>query len=623
MIRWIKHLYVRCAILFVAAFASGILYLAASPYIEGGMPQVSSTIAPFGEAWSCRFNEEAAVTTVSLPAKLALSPDVHTITLTRSLPDVLAPASVLRFPTLCQTVRLYIGGELRARYGDLSAPMKIYPYATAAHMTQVDLREEDCGQEVKIVLAVPPLFVGELSLIRQVEIGRLSDFILRDLLEDGASLLMPVVTGVFALILLAAGLILLQRGLKNHLLIALAFYTLLWGLFYLTDGMLLHDLFNQNPSFCAFNDLWYYLFDQFMPILSFGMLLYIMRPPIHRWLMAQLLIHAGVYLVGTLLFVFQLVSINYFRPIMMALAFVTYLSLFRCYRKAPKNPFATAIFVLLMGYFLDYIKYSLSLLPLSSDVIVFLQLQLAFMFFLSIALVVYFWLVFEGIIKLFVEKRLSMQRTLDTLDMRMRMNRLQYEQMMHNNQSLRVMRHDYQHHLRTMRTLCANGDYARLEDYLKEMTTSAEALLLCDLCESTVGNATLSWFRTKAMEGGIRFESSVEIPNERASFSIDLCVVLSNALQNALEACQRMQGGTPFIRARANPVGKSLTIVIENSFSGEISRVDDTYLSSKRESGHGLGLASIRASVEHTNGCLEITHKEGLFTLRAVLNDIL
>ena len=101
---------------------------------------------------------------------------------------------------------------------------------------------------------------------------------------------------------------------------------------------------------------------------------------------------------------------------------------------------------------------------------------------------------------------------------------------------------------------------------------------------------------------------------------MDLCVLLGNALENAYEACQRMNGDKKWIKVKLEESSALLSIAITNSFDGKVSKRKDKFLSSKRRSEPGFGLQSIREICEKYNGTLHITYDEDEFDIMMLLN---
>jgi sensor histidine kinase regulating citrate/malate metabolism len=117
----------------------------------------------------------------------------------------------------------------------------------------------------------------------------------------------------------------------------------------------------------------------------------------------------------------------------------------------------------------------------------------------------------------------------------------------------------------------------------------------------------------KAKDAGIRFESAFLYPETLQIEPYDLAVVLQNALENAIEACLKVEEDKRFISLKSRVKGEVLYVEIKNSFA-EILRMDTkTNLppTTKRDGeAHGLGLANIRRTAEKSGGGIEIALTE-------------
>lgn len=97
-----------------------------------------------------------------------------------------------------------------------------------------------------------------------------------------------------------------------------------------------------------------------------------------------------------------------------------------------------------------------------------------------------------------------------------------------------------------------------------------------------------------------------------AAVESDLCVVVGNLLENAIEACGRMTEGRRFIRVGSSLEHGVLTLAVDNSYEGKIRRQDDVFLSSKRR-GAGLGISSVTAVAKKYGGNARFQENSGVF----------
>lgn len=184
----------------------------------------------------------------------------------------------------------------------------------------------------------------------------------------------------------------------------------------------------------------------------------------------------------------------------------------------------------------------------------------------------------------------------------------------------RALRHDFVHHLRTLDAMHKDGRQEYLGAYLTELLGHVEAKPPVNRCACYVANVLLDYYATQAEHAGIAYHFDAVIPEWNAKDSPKLCVVLGNLLQNALEACQRLpQDQKRFFSLLARVVNGNLTIEVKNSFDGIVKIQARQFASRKKETGHGLGLASVKNILEQEEGYFETFYNSNIFTAKAVL----
>jgi hypothetical protein len=134
-------------------------------------------------------------------------------------------------------------------------------------------------------------------------------------------------------------------------------------------------------------------------------------------------------------------------------------------------------------------------------------------------------------------------------------------------------------------------------------------------CDNEAVNALVSHFEAAARDGGIEFSCKLNIPGQAGRVqNVDLSRIAWNMLENAAEACRRMDYGAKFIRFNSMVINDMLVLVTDNSFDGEFTaRPDGGYVSRKRESGVATGLSSIRAVAEKYGGAAGFDAKDRVF----------
>lgn len=194
------------------------------------------------------------------------------------------------------------------------------------------------------------------------------------------------------------------------------------------------------------------------------------------------------------------------------------------------------------------------------------------------------------------------------------LQREQYARMMQNAEKVKSMRHDLHHHLAVIKQFAETGNVAGLHGYIEEYASNLTHTQEKEYCGNYAVNAITAHYLGMAESEGVDVETYLDIPQDTGSVpAMDLCVVMGNFLENAVEACRRMEHGERFIRARARIAGDTLSVVVQNSFDGQWREDDGVYLSRKTKEStaarEGVGLASVKAVCEKHRGIVlyEIT----------------
>lgn len=180
-------------------------------------------------------------------------------------------------------------------------------------------------------------------------------------------------------------------------------------------------------------------------------------------------------------------------------------------------------------------------------------------------------------------------------------------------------RHDLRHHMQYLSDCIENGQTERAQSYIHQVCDEIEARRVRRFCENEAVNLLLSSFAQRTEDSGIPLRIRAEVPQFLPVAETDLCVLLSNALENALHACQhlRSEGKGGDIEVVAYEKSGKFFLQVSNTcapgvrFRGGLP-VTDT-------AGHGIGVRSICSVVERYNGVYSFAEKDGRFVLRASL----
>jgi hypothetical protein len=216
----------------------------------------------------------------------------------------------------------------------------------------------------------------------------------------------------------------------------------------------------------------------------------------------------------------------------------------------------------------------------------------------------------------FTMSRARVQLDLELSRTALAASRSHYEQLASSLDAARILRHDIKYKLNTAVQLARRGDNKGVLELLAAEQDSLAAPR--GFCEHSIVDALLSWYDQRLSGKQVRFEAAVVIPSGIPVGSDDLCVLLGNMLENAYEACLGVEPDGRWARIRVRTEDSMLSLMVENSFDGEVREQAGQLLSRKPQGGSGL--RSVQAVCERYNG--EFLHKVegGTFTAMALLN---
>jgi sensor histidine kinase YesM len=214
---------------------------------------------------------------------------------------------------------------------------------------------------------------------------------------------------------------------------------------------------------------------------------------------------------------------------------------------------------------------------------------------------------------------------IEQINRQLAMQRSHYEHMTETEEAAKMMRHDIRHHFAAVGQLAAEENAEKVKEYMENLTGKLVAAIEQTYCANYAVNAVAAHYLNLAENEGITVNARLKIPEDTGRVpALDLCVILGNLLENALEACQRMKSNERFIHAHSVVDDESISIVISNSFDGEWHEENGAYLSrkspDKEKPREGIGLPSAKAVCEKHGGLVLIETTENVWKTSALVN---
>lgn len=185
---------------------------------------------------------------------------------------------------------------------------------------------------------------------------------------------------------------------------------------------------------------------------------------------------------------------------------------------------------------------------------------------------------------------------------------------------IRSLRHDMGNHVMTLENLCMKNEHDAARNYVVQLRK--------ELLEATpeiksgnpVTDVLLTEKKREALEKEISFQCDFHYPEGQQINAFDVCVILQNALDNAIEAAD--QCDNPYVHIKSYRKRNAYVMEIANSYTGELQAEGESGLlrSSKKDTkSHGFGLVNIRRMAQKYFGDIDITYDETCFVLNILL----
>lgn len=176
---------------------------------------------------------------------------------------------------------------------------------------------------------------------------------------------------------------------------------------------------------------------------------------------------------------------------------------------------------------------------------------------------------------------------------------------------VRGWRHDYRNHIQNMKIQLASGNYEKLDSYLNELADDLNTVDTVIKTGNVMADAILNSKLSVAEKLNISLSVKANIPDEIPLSDVELCAVMGNLLDNAVEACAKLPESERFMRVYIGCLKNQLYLSVQNS-AGEIKKSGGAYLSTK-EGEHGYGIFRIDRVAKKYGGYVNRQNEEGVF----------
>lgn len=194
-----------------------------------------------------------------------------------------------------------------------------------------------------------------------------------------------------------------------------------------------------------------------------------------------------------------------------------------------------------------------------------------------------------------------------------------YQEVENMYRQVRGWRHDYRNHIQMMKVLAANADQEGLKAYLDQLDTDLNTVDTVVKTGNAMADAILNSKISLAKSKGIPVQVDAHIPVKLKMSELDLCCILGNLFDNAIEASLSLPEDRRLIRVYMDMKGSQLYISFTNfTAAKKMEKVGKRFRTTKGE-GHGFGLVRIDNIIERLDGYLSRNSEDGAFTTEILI----
>lgn len=181
---------------------------------------------------------------------------------------------------------------------------------------------------------------------------------------------------------------------------------------------------------------------------------------------------------------------------------------------------------------------------------------------------------------------------------------------------IRRIAHDIHNHKTVLYNLIEEKDYHTALNYLQNYGNGFNHKKLEILTNHKILNALLLAKKESCTNNNIKLDLDINIPNTLSLSDFDLCIIIGNLMDNAIEASQKIvHTGNAYIKVKSSIINQNFIFDIQNNFDNSININNHKLLTTKKDKiNHGLGLSNIQSTVDKYHGTCELTFEGDVFS---------
>ncbi len=184
---------------------------------------------------------------------------------------------------------------------------------------------------------------------------------------------------------------------------------------------------------------------------------------------------------------------------------------------------------------------------------------------------------------------------------------------------MRGWRHDYRNHIQAMKAYAASGDMEAVKSYLDQLDTDLNTVDTVIKTGNSMADAILNSKISLARSKKIPVNITACIPVKLNMSELDLCVILGNLFDNAIDASMGLPEEKRMIRVYMDIKNTQLYISFTNFTAGKKMAKAGKIFRTTKGTGHGFGLVRIDNIISRLDGYLSRSSEDGAFTTEILI----
>lgn len=212
-----------------------------------------------------------------------------------------------------------------------------------------------------------------------------------------------------------------------------------------------------------------------------------------------------------------------------------------------------------------------------------------------------------------INKRYQLEAEVNNVLVLLDVQKKYFPMILEKEEKLRKALHDFRHHVAIMSQFSENKQYEELETYLYNLKASSHLSSKLTFCNHLIIDTVLRMYHDIAFDSGIEFNVEVQLLQSVTISDIDISSVLSNLLENGIEATNKLSQDKRKIDIQIKSINDYFSIIVSNTFDGNYLYKDNRWISSKENNRFGLGLSSVETICEKHHGFALFEPKNDVF----------